>query len=687
MIFLFRDSGIYSKQLFWLAIAMAVTAVPLLVCAQDSHNSKTPLNDSIRAHKLKEVEVKGRRISLAGKSPVPVQVLSGDDLERTGSLSVADAMRYLSGVQLKDYGGIGGLKTINVRSMGTNHTAVFYDGLQLGNAQNSQIDLGKFSLDNIEEIALYNGQRPDLLQPAAGFAASASVYLKTLTPRFKTGTKLNAGFNLKAGSFGLISPSALLQYKISDQVYGSVDASFTNANGKYKFRYTNGTYDTTAFRSNGDVLSHRVEAGLYGKLSNEGTWSIKLYNYQSERGLPGAAVANRFDYKYRIWDKNFFFQSSVRHHVNKKHSILFNAKYSDDRLLYLDPEITNLNGFLKNEYHEQELYFSMANTYYLTSFWQIAISTDYRYNTMDANLYRFPHPERHTVLAALATQLKFKKLDLQLNLISTSLNNRVQDGAAPENKQDFSPAFMASWQPFSSDQFRVRGFYKSMFRIPTFNDLYFTQIGNRFLKPEYTRQYDLGITLSKTYTNMPLSALSLQADVYYNEVQNKIIAQPGNNIAIWSMRNLGLVHIKGLDLNVKSSWDLSAKTSINAAVVYTYQKATDASRASNENYGDQIPYIPVHSGSFLAGMDYRHTGLNYSFIYTGERYNQAANNIYNHVQPWYTHDLSVFYKTSLKDNELKLSAEINNLLNQYYDVIANFPMPGRNYRLTLSYKL
>lgn len=75
---------------------------------------------------------------------------------------MADALRYFSGVQLKDYGGVGGLKTIDIRSMGTNHMGVFYDGIQLGNAQNGLVDLGRFSLDNVEEIALYNGEGSDL---------------------------------------------------------------------------------------------------------------------------------------------------------------------------------------------------------------------------------------------------------------------------------------------------------------------------------------------------------------------------------------------------------------------------------------------------------------------------------------------------------------------------------------------
>lgn len=54
---------------------------------------------------------------------------------------------------------MGGLKTVNIRSMGTNHVGVFYDGIELGNAQNGTVDLGRFSLDNMEAVTLYNGQK------------------------------------------------------------------------------------------------------------------------------------------------------------------------------------------------------------------------------------------------------------------------------------------------------------------------------------------------------------------------------------------------------------------------------------------------------------------------------------------------------------------------------------------------
>lgn len=95
---------------------------------------------------LKEVVVTARSY----KEVIPAQKLIGEELKALNSFSLVDAIRYFSGIQVKDYGGIGGLKTVNIRSMGTHYVGVFYDGIQLGNAQNGQIDLGKFSLDNIQ---------------------------------------------------------------------------------------------------------------------------------------------------------------------------------------------------------------------------------------------------------------------------------------------------------------------------------------------------------------------------------------------------------------------------------------------------------------------------------------------------------------------------------------------------------
>ena len=93
----------------------------------------------------------------------------------------------------------------------------------------------------------------------------------------------------------------------------------------------------------------------------------------------------------------------------------------------------------------------------------------------------------------------------------------------------------------------------------------------------------------------------------------------------------------------------------------------------------------------ILGLDWRRLSVNYSFIYTGERWNGQENSQYNYMQPWYTSDVQASYRFPLKRKssrqELKLSLEANNLLDQQYDVIANYPMPGRNFSIGIEVNL
>ena len=644
---------------------------PLVLSAQ---------TDTIKIEQLKEVQIKANRLLQLQSSATPVQLLFGNELKRMNSLSVADAIRYFSGVQIKDYGGIGGLKTINVRSMGSNHTAVFYDGVQLGNAQNGQIDLGRYSLDNIEEISLYSGQKNDLLMPARGFASASSLYLKTPFPKFEVGKSRNVRLSLKAGSFGLLNPAFNFDQKIGKLAL-NINAELTNANGKYKYRYTNSVYDTTVVRHNADIFSKRVEGALYGVTADSSKWHVKIYNYNSERGIPGAIVANRYDFTQRQWDDNFFLQSSFQSRTDKKYQILANIKYAYDYTRYLDPDRVSLAGPLNNKYTQQEWYFSLAQEYSLTNFLNISLSTDYIRQGLDANLYDFAYPTRQTGLVAMASKLHWPKFNVQANVLATFVNDEVESNIPAGNKAEYTPTVMASWKPFSEADFRVRAFYKSIFRMPTFNDLYYTFIGNSNLDPEYTNQYNLGLTYSKTIQNKNLVSFSVQADGYFNKVRNKIVAVPTLTLFRWTMLNLDKVEIKGFETNIQTVWrfgEVNAQAKLN----YTYEQALDKT-PTGFSYNMQIPYIPLHSGSLILTGDYKSFGLNYSYIYTGERYSQKANIPVNYVKPWYTHDLSLQYAFKQAKVNYRLATEINNLFNQYYDVVLNYPMPGRNFRITL----
>ena len=98
--------------------------------------------------------------------------------------------------------------------MGTNHLGVFYDGIEIGNAQNGTVDLGKFSMDNIEELALYNGQKSEIFQPAKDYGSAGTLYIKMRRPKFNDGKRFNLSLTMKAGTFGLANPSILYEQKI-----------------------------------------------------------------------------------------------------------------------------------------------------------------------------------------------------------------------------------------------------------------------------------------------------------------------------------------------------------------------------------------------------------------------------------------------------------------------------------------
>nr|WP_068889290.1 TonB-dependent receptor [Pedobacter panaciterrae] len=663
--------------IMWLGMCTSVQSFA------QTDSTKLNTKDSVnKVNELKEVQIRKIKITKRQTSSTPLQILSGADLEKLNSLSVADAVRFFSGVQLKDYGGIGGLKTINVRSMGTNHTAVFYDGVQLGNAQNGQVDLSKFSLDNIEEIELYNGQKSSIFQSAKGFAAGSSLYLNSKQPEFPDGTSNKLRASIKGGSFGLIDPSLLWQSKITDHISSSVSAEYKNANGRYKFRSTNGVYDTTAVRRGGDIETMRLEVALNGFMADSSKWKIKVYGYKDEQGIPGAVVNNVWGFSQRQWNKHIFVQTYYEKQFGI-YSLMAAAKYSNDHKRYLNPDIVTTDGLLENNYHEQEAYISLANRFKINKYWDVVLSSDYLLNDFDADLYRFAYPTRNTLLTALAMQFHFDRLDIQANLLSTLVNDKTQSGTPLSDKNELTPTVMVSWQPFDQKEFRLRSFYKSIFRMPTMVDLYFTFYGNRVIKPEYTKQYDLGFTYIKGYERQALSQISVQTDVYYNRVKNKIVAVPSNS-GIWSVQNLGLVDIKGIDVNIQSAWQIGNAFTLTSGISYTYQEAIDADTAS-PSYKDQIPYIPWHNISFLLSGTYKKLSMNYSYLYTGERYNQSTNNVYNYVMPWYTHDIAFHYNTKFNKRDIRLTAEINNLLNQAYEVVTNYPMPGRNYRFSLTY--
>ena len=651
----------------------------------------------------------------AMREVVPSQKLNGEMLEKLNTHSVADALRYFSGIQLKDYGGVGGIKTVNIRSMGTHHLGISYDGIQLGNAQNGQIDLGQFSLDNVEEITLYNGQKSAIFQPASDFGHAGAIYIRTRAPEFvrkevianalategtqesgKWKENTNLRFKTQYGSSDMFRFSTLWEQKLSETISSSVSAGFLTASGKYKFRYErrypNGetAWDTTAVRQNGDIHAERIEANLFGRLY-QGSWQVKGYLYNSARGIPGAIVNNVWRRGERQQDLNTFVQAAFDKNIGEGFSTRWLAKYAYYNTHYVNKDTTQLP--VDNRYKQQEVYLSTANVLELLPNWSASLSYDFKWNKLNADTYNFAFPTRISNLVSLATAIDYKHLKAQGSILATFINDKTHrrgEFAGMDSNNSltkFTPALFVNIYPFRGTFFSLRAYVKKSFRMPTFNDLYYTDMGNANLVPESALQYDAGFALNKHFEHGIVRHAEMHFDAYYNTVHDKIVAYPKGQQFRWTMLNLGKVHIKGIDVEAEADFQIGKDLVATARAQYTYQDARDVTDPDDSYYKHQIPYIPWHSGSAIVGLSYKNWDLNYSFIYAGERYDEQENIIYNHMEPWYTSDLSLRYQFLLHHTKCIVQADVNNVLDQDYEVIVNYPMPGRNYALTLSVEI
>lgn len=667
---------------------------------------------------LAEVEVVSRHTF---SDVIPSQTLSGETLQRLSTLNIADALRYFSGLQVKDYGGVGGLKTVNIRSMGSHHLGVYYDGIQLGNAQNGQTDLGQFSLDNVEEITLYNGQKSSLMQTASDYGNAGNVYIRTREPKFRHGEQTHFRSKVKYGISNMLSLSAVLEQKLSPKVKSAFSIGTLTSNGRYDFRYKrrnyDGTiaYDTTAVRQNGDVQLIRFEGNIYG-LMERGSWNLKAYTYQSNRGIPGAIVNNNWYNGERQTDSNNFLQGSYQMDVTSRYTFRALAKYAYYYTHYrnLDPRLQ----LTDNIYRQQEGYFSTTHALELLPWLNMSMAYDLKWSRLSSDMMTCPTPTRWTNMVSLAASLSLSHFNAQASLLYNNTRDRGEPsvtGTAPVGLMNdvsrFTPALFLNYYLLQQNSHRqslpggqrsyaqrslsVRAFVKNNFRMPTFNDLYYKEMTTSVLRPEKATQYNLGLQYDwhaptpASHVASDASAgqapaietLHFQADAYYNDVKDKIVAYPGGQQFRWTMKNFGRVHITGIDAEayIRARYaDLHAGLRLQ----YTYQKAIDVTDEHRANYRHQIPYVPWHSGSIILDAEWKGITLSYSFIYTGERYNQQENIQRNYMQPWYTSDLSLSYQWFMKRTEMRATLECNNLLSQDYDVILNYPMPKRNFALS-----
>lgn len=601
---------------------------------------------------------------------------------------VADVLRRFTGVQVKDYGGVGGLKTVNVRSLGSEHVGVFLDGIQVDNAQNMQVDLGRFSVEGIGRVSLYNGQKTRRLQTAKEYAGGASVHLDGERPLLMD--RDGGRVRLRGGSFGTFNPSLLWDRQLGSMVL-RVSAEGVTSSGKYKFPF----FDTTLVRENGDIRSLRLETALFGRL-RRGEWRLRAYGYGSERGFPGPVIRRASGFPFsaeRQADRNLFLQGGWGEDWTDRYATSVKFKYADDFTHYdTHPEKNPMALPYDLHYHQRSGYLSVAQSFVLADPWSVDLSTDLQRNALDTDAGQSVTPRRTVFTGALATRLAWERFRVAAHLVYQG----AWDGFLTPQAGGWSRAntFRDAWMPSFSifyapcSWLEADAFLKRSYRLPSFNDLYYSLMGNAALVPESAAQ--AGIDLRLGHSAGPWSWEG-RLSPYYNRVTDKIVAIPTSSQFRWTMLNIGRVDVAGLDAKADVSFRRGAWTA-EAILRYSFQRALDHSTPGSGTYGNQIPYIPLHSGGIDLVVGWKDWSFSWNTVITGERWSRTANTPDYRIDPWTVSDASLSRKITLpasnrraKVPEVGAGVEIRNVFNRPYQVVQGYPMPGTSLMLTLSY--
>lgn len=669
------------RNLIWAALVATLFFVPMSLYAQ---------HDMVAVSAKRYIKV------------IQPMELTGKELNTSRMYSMADAVRYYSGLQLKDYVGLAGFKTINIRSLGSERMRVFYNGIEISNALNAQVDLSRFTMDNVGSLALYSGQKGDIFQSASDYASAGSLYITTQRPTFTDSSKTNFRASMRGASYYYLNPSLLYEHNLGNYMTTSLSISIDRSAGNYEFRYLRRNssgdivYDSVAKRNNNRINSVRVEGALNGLLER-GLWSIYAYHYTSDRGIPGPIVNNVWYRGEELSERNSFVQGNLKLDVSDKYRTQLNFKFGYDYLHYENQDEHTVS--VNESFRQFEAYLSTSHLYKIYEDWVATGAYDLHFNNIfkkDEQRFQeplnYPRPWRLKHLGSLATQGSFYHIQCQASLLGTYVSNFERDRSNQQYGDEYSlsPALLLAYSPLRYSRtrvFTIQAYVKRSFRVPSYSDRYISELEGTQLKPENMLQYSLGVNYANRGDGL-FRSYGLSTEVYFHDVDNKIIAYPNGSLYRWTMANLGRAQIIGGDINLFSTArllnDLDYPLEVTGKVQYTYQQARDITNPYDTYYKHQIPNIPWHSGSAIVNLTWRGFALNYSFLYTGERYSRQENISYYKMQPWYTHDLSLMKQIALGHWNLRAMLEVNNLLGQDYEIVSNYPMPGRFFRVTLA---
>lgn len=556
-----------------------------------------------------------------------VIVSRADTLDVGNSISITDVLHQSTSLYVGDNGGHAGLKTVSLRGLGSAHTSVYIDGVKVGNVQSGQADIGMIGLENYESIVV------DYAQNQLSF--------RTARPEFKE-LPVSGRVRMSAGSFGTYLPSARLDFRLSDHLSLSANASGIISKGDYE-------YAGGLVRTNNDFSQVRAGLDLFG-LIGSGDYHVKAWFNGSERGTPGSVEWPSED---RQKDRNAFVQGVLRKSFSSLYTLMLSAKGAYDDISYT-------SSWGDSSYGQTELQLNSSHDFRLCDWCRITVAADIQWDALKSTYYE---AERLEISSAAASSFRIGRFAADA---AVEFSGAFDDGS--DSRMAFSPSVDLRYNVL--DGLDLHAFGRRAYRIPTFNELYYVGYGNPSLEPEDAWLADLGVEymlrIGDTW------AVRAELDGFVTFLENKIISAPSEaDPNIWQPYNVGKSRSAGADavagFSHKGEWEYSVDAK------YSFQSSVDLT-SDSITYGQQLPYVSRHALVVSGNVSFRGWSLNPVWNLRAGRSDGAGE-----MPDWNTLDATLSKSMTVpKVGLLTLQLSVRNVADTRYESVRGYPMPGRS---------
>jgi len=650
---------------FSFVAVIAVLLLPQFLFAQEEK----------KVQELEELEVVVTKLNRYYVDSTNVYI-SREEIEAMQPDDLGEILKKVPGVNVKSYGGLGGLKTISVRGLGGQHTNLIVDGFLHHQTQTGQVNMGAIQMDVIEKVQVQRGGTSELLVPPSAQLAGNVIALETFlntSPKIPLQQKLISKF----GSFGQIDQHYLLKIGNS-KVYGGGYLKYRTAHGAYPYSIMNYQTVEKGIRKNNDFTD--LNGGFNMRVHPVKNHQFNFFTtyLSSYQGIPGSIVFYNDLAKQKLSNQNLQIKGDYQGKVS-----IFNYRlhyaYTADSLFYYDPDYLNAAGELKaiylNKMHDIGLNISFKAGKLVT----FNAGTQGLFSRLNSNQLTEIVPQRQHFFSYFKTYFHYKKWEV----VGQIGHQHVTELTQSKTHSKLNPFVEAKWS--ITKQITLVTYYRNSFRMPNFNELYYSSVGNLNLKPEEANQVSFG--LSTTLLDRNRIYLGFQANGYFQRIDNMILTIPTKNLFVWSIQNIGKNQVTGADLIASLSWNFAKRWSLQTTINYTYQQSLDISDKNSPSYRNLVAYSPEHISNMDLSIQYHKFGIRVSSFHSSHRFALNENIAANRIAGFSSYDLSIFNRFEIdKNNAIRLQLTVKNFTNAWYAYVKNFVMPGRHFLFTFVYE-